>query len=171
MSRTGDSLSNIPSNQRWLRNIPATARRMVAPLGTISIHHTCAGRRRYELRVRPRPALPLHPDAGGTADFDSDAARAGSIGIVHSLRNDALGTEPARLGEHGRPILDTVFVKQDCLPWCFAARASPPVQEREIAQILAIMFDQVEGAVRAASRRRNSSNRDKPRSQPPCCQS
>jgi hypothetical protein len=42
----------------------------------------------------------------------------------------ALGTEPARTGEHGRPILDTVFVKQDCLPWCFAARASAALRSR-----------------------------------------
>jgi hypothetical protein len=46
--------------------------------------------------------LPLHGDAGGIADLDPDAARAGSIGAVDLLRHDALGTEPASVGRPRR---------------------------------------------------------------------
>jgi hypothetical protein len=49
--------------------------------------------------------LPLHGDAGGIADFDPDAARAGSIRAIDPLRNDTLGTESASMGEHGRAII------------------------------------------------------------------
>jgi hypothetical protein len=56
-------------------------------------------------------------------------------------------------------ILGDVFVEQDAR---FGLAQQPrqrslPVQEREVAKILAIML-----AVRVASRRDNSSNRDKP---------
>jgi hypothetical protein len=51
------------------------------------------------------------------------------------------------MGEDGRPILGDVFVQQDAR---FGLAQQPrqrrlPVQEREIAQILAIMLDQVKG--------------------------
>jgi hypothetical protein len=36
-----------------------------------------------------------HSDAGGIADLDPDAARAGSIGAVDSFGNDALCAKPA----------------------------------------------------------------------------
>jgi hypothetical protein len=61
-------------------------------------------------------ALPLHRDARRIADLDPDAAWAGLLGAVHSLGNDALGTEPASLGEHGRPILGDVFIELDGSP-------------------------------------------------------
>jgi hypothetical protein len=92
-------------------------------------------------------ALPLHGDAGGVADLDPDAARAGPIGAVDPLRYDALGAKLARVSQHGRPILDDVFVQQDA--WLGLAQQSRQrrlaVQEWEIAQIPAIMLDQVEG--------------------------
>jgi hypothetical protein len=52
-------------------------------------------------------------DADGIADLDPDAARAGTVGAIDLLRNDALGTELARMGEYGSPIVGNVFVKQD----------------------------------------------------------
>jgi hypothetical protein len=58
-------------------------------------------------------ALPLHSHAGGIADLDPDAARAGSIRAIDLLRNCALGPKLARMGEHGRPIFGNVFVQQD----------------------------------------------------------
>jgi hypothetical protein len=42
-----------------------------------------------------------------------DATRARSVRAVDLLRHDALGAKPARIGEHGRPMFDNVFVKQD----------------------------------------------------------
>jgi hypothetical protein len=57
--------------------------------------------------------LPLHGNAGGIADFNPDAVRAGSIGTVNPLGNDALCAKPARMGKHGRPIFENVLVKQD----------------------------------------------------------
>jgi hypothetical protein len=58
-----------------------------------------------------------------------------------------LGAKPARMGEHGRFIFGNMSVKQDAnLSVAQEPRQrSLPVQEREIAQILAIMLDQVEG--------------------------
>ena len=41
-------------------------------------------------------ALALHRDAGGIADFDPDATGARSIRAIDLLRNDTLGTEPAK---------------------------------------------------------------------------
>jgi hypothetical protein len=52
--------------------------------------------------------LPLYRDARWIADLDPDAARAGLIGAIGLLRNDALGAKPARMGEHGLPILGDV---------------------------------------------------------------
>jgi hypothetical protein len=50
------------------------------------------------------------------------------------------------MGEHGRPILGNVFVQQDAdLGIAQQARQRGlAVEERQIAQILAIMLDQVE---------------------------
>jgi hypothetical protein len=64
----------------------------------------------------PIPILapaPLHGDAGRIAHLDPCAGRAGSIGTVNPLGNDALSTEPARIGEHGRTIFGYVFVEKD----------------------------------------------------------
>jgi hypothetical protein len=60
---------------------------------------------------------------------------------------DALGATPARMGEHGKTIFVNVLVKQDAsLSIAQQARErSLSVQERESAQILAIMLDKVEG--------------------------
>ena len=48
--------------------------------------------------------LPLDGDAGGIEDLDPDGAPAGLIGTANYLGNDALGTKPAHMGEHGRPV-------------------------------------------------------------------
>jgi hypothetical protein len=87
-------------------------------------------------------SLPLHGDAGGIADLDPDAARAGSIGTVHPLGNDALGAEPACTGKHDRPIFGNVFVKQNASLGIAqqSRQRSLSVQEREIAKILTIML-------------------------------
>jgi hypothetical protein len=61
-------------------------------------------------------ALPLHGYACGIADLNPDAARSGPVGAIDRLRHDTLGAKLARVSEHGRPILDDVFVQQDaCL--------------------------------------------------------
>jgi hypothetical protein len=69
------------------------------------------------------------------------------LGTVHSLGNDALSTGPARKGEHDRPIFGDVFVEQDAgLSIAQQPRQSCfTLEKRAIAEILAIMLDQVEG--------------------------
>jgi hypothetical protein len=59
------------------------------------------------------------------------------------LRHDALGPNPARMGEHGRTILGDVFVEQDAsLSIAQETRQSClAVEKREVALILAIMLD------------------------------
>jgi hypothetical protein len=86
--------------------------------------------------------LPLHGNAGGIADLDPDAARAGAICAIDLLGNDALGAKPARMGEHGKPIFGNVFVKQDA-GLSIAQQADQrglAFEERAIA-----LLDQVEG--------------------------
>jgi len=91
-------------------------------------------------------ALPLHRNAGGIADLDPHRARPGSISAVHPLRNDALGAKPASVLEHGRAILGDVFVEQDArLRIAQQSRQRGlAVEKRAIAQILAVVLDQVE---------------------------
>jgi hypothetical protein len=48
----------------------------------------------------------LHGDACGIVDLDPDAAQAGSTRAIDLLGNEALGPKLARMGEHGRPILE-----------------------------------------------------------------
>jgi hypothetical protein len=43
----------------------------------------------------------LHGDACGIADLDPDAARAGLIGGIHLLGNDAVSAKLASMGEDG----------------------------------------------------------------------
>jgi hypothetical protein len=129
--------------------------------GGSSPHRWLPEARRFQI------SLPLYGDAGGIADLDPGAARAGPIGAVDPLRHDALGAKLARMGEHSRPILGDVFVQQDASLGIAqqARQRSLPVQEWDIAQILAIMLDQVEGVEDCGSSgltRDNSSNRDKP---------
>jgi hypothetical protein len=80
--------------------------------------------------------------------------RAGSIGAVHPLGNDALSAEMARKGEHRRPIPGDVFVGQDAgfeVAQQLRQR-SLAVKQRPTAQILAIKLDQVEGVEDRSSR-------------------
>ena len=58
-------------------------------------------------------AFLLHGYAEGIANLDPCAGRAGSIGTVNPLGNDALSTELACIGEHSRPIFGDVLVQQD----------------------------------------------------------
>jgi hypothetical protein len=50
------------------------------------------------------------------------------------------------MGEHGRPALGYVLVEQDARFGLAeqSCKRSLPVQEREIAQVLAVVLDQVE---------------------------
>jgi hypothetical protein len=91
--------------------------------------------------------LPLHGDARGIADFDPDAARTGSIGTVNSLGNDTLGAKLTSVRKDGKPILGEVFVQQDAgLDATQEARQRClSVKEGALAQILAVVLDQVEG--------------------------
>jgi hypothetical protein len=91
--------------------------------------------------------LPLHGDAGGIADLEPAAARAGLIGAVDSLGNDALSAKPAGVCKDDRAVLGDVFVEQNvCLGVAQQSRQRGlAVQERETAHILAVMLDQVEG--------------------------
>jgi hypothetical protein len=57
--------------------------------------------------------FPLHRDAGRIADLDPEAGEAGSIRAIDPLRHNALGAEPARMGEDSRPIFGNVFIEQD----------------------------------------------------------
>jgi hypothetical protein len=47
--------------------------------------------------------------AGGVADPDPDAARAGLIGAINLLRYDTLGPKPARMHKNGRAVLGRMF--------------------------------------------------------------
>jgi hypothetical protein len=90
--------------------------------------------------------LPLYRNAGGIADLDPDRTSTGSIGAIDLLRHDALDAN-ARMSEHGRPILGDVFVNQDVT---LSIEQQPrqrglAFMKRVIAQIVAIMLDQVEG--------------------------
>jgi hypothetical protein len=92
-----------------------------------------------------RAALPLHSDACGIADFNPDTARAGSIGTVQSLGNNALGAEPARIGEHGRPIFSDVLVEQDASLRIAQEPRQGCLTVEELATMQnSIMLDQVE---------------------------
>jgi hypothetical protein len=79
----------------------------------------------------------------------------------HPLGDDALGAEPAGLGEHDRAIRGDVLVEQnaslDTMQQMRQCRLA--VEERAIAQILAIvMLDQIEG-IQARGMRGLSSGR------------
>jgi hypothetical protein len=50
--------------------------------------------------------LPLDSDAGGIADLDPNRARAGSIGAVYPLGDDAFGTKLAGVREDSRPQME-----------------------------------------------------------------
>jgi hypothetical protein len=56
--------------------------------------------------------LPLEGDAGWIADLDRDAARAGSIGSIDLLRDDAFRRQAASVSEDDRAILGDVFIDQ-----------------------------------------------------------
>ena len=108
-------------------------------------------------RCSPIPilaALPLHCDAGGIAHLDPARARTGSIGAIHSLRDDALGTKLASVLEHGRTVLGDVLVEQNAS----LDTAQQPrqrglaVEERKIAKIAAIVLDRIEGIQHRAMR-------------------
>jgi hypothetical protein len=92
--------------------------------------------------MRPHSAATKAPPSGRPLVFSL-----GPVGAVRLLGNDALGAKSARIGEHGRPIFGDVLVEQDAgLGIAQQPRQrSLAVEEREIAQILAIMLDQVEG--------------------------
>jgi hypothetical protein len=81
-------------------------------------------------------------------DLDPGGTRAKAIGTVQPLGNDALGPKLAHMGEHGRPASLSIAQRPRL--------RSLPVQEWEIAQSLAIMFDQVEGVQDPGSRGRPS---------------
>jgi hypothetical protein len=91
--------------------------------------------------------LPLHGDAGGIADLDPGRTRTGSIPAIDSLGNDAFCAKPASVREDDRAVLGDVLVEQDAgLGIAQQARQRGlSVEERAIAQILAVMLDQVEG--------------------------
>jgi hypothetical protein len=74
----------------------------------------------------------------GTGRFDTG---------IDLLRHDALGAEPASIREDGRVIPGKVSVEKDAPLRSRAADAARAgsVQEWEIAQILAIVLDQIEG--------------------------
>jgi hypothetical protein len=95
--------------------------------------------------VPVRAVLSRHSDAGGIADLDPDAARARSIRAIDLLRHDALGARPARMGEHGRPILGDVFLKPDASLGIAQPRQRVLASRKwAIAHILAVMLDQIE---------------------------
>jgi hypothetical protein len=99
--------------------------------------------------------LPRHGDAGGIADLDPNATWAGLAGAVAPLRHDALGAKPTRMGEDGRTILGDVFAEQDArLDATQEARQRRvAVKEGALAQILAVVLDQVEGIEDCGPRR------------------
>src|SRR5262249_54823412 len=99
----------------------------------------------YQSPVPVCAALPLYRDARWIEDFDPDRAPPRSIGAVDPFRDDSLGAKPAGVLEHNRAILGNVFVGQDASP-AIAQQSRErrlAVEEREIAQILAVMLDQV----------------------------
>jgi hypothetical protein len=53
--------------------------------------------------------LPLHRDPGRIADFDPDAARAGSIGAIDFLRHNALCAQPASVREDAGTVVGDVL--------------------------------------------------------------
>jgi hypothetical protein len=103
--------------------------------------------------IPPLAPLPLHRNAGEIADLNPDAARAGAVGAIDPLRYDALGAKPARVVEHGRPILGEVFVEQDTSLGIAqqACQRDLALKKRTTAQIIAIVLDQVKG-MRIAAR-------------------
>jgi hypothetical protein len=112
------------------------------------------------LREKPTPAaaaaflitdsnlapLPLYGDARRIAHLDPDGARAGPVGAFDPLRNDALRPNAASVRKDGWAIYSGVFINQDAR-FGLAQQARQrgfAVEKRQIAQILAIMLDQVE---------------------------
>jgi hypothetical protein len=66
---------------------------------------------------------------------------------VHPLGDDGLGAKPASMGENDMAILDNVFVEQNASLGIAqqACQRRLAVEKREIAQILTVMLDQIEG--------------------------
>jgi len=69
-------------------------------------------------------SAPLYRDAGRVADLDPGGVRAGPVGRVDAFRNDALGTKPAGVIEHGGPVLSDMLIEQD-------PRLAPAYQPRQ----------------------------------------
>jgi hypothetical protein len=99
-------------------------------------------------------ALPLHSDAGRIADLNPDCARTGLIGAIDPLGDNALGAEPASVRKDGGAILFNVSVEQNArLGIAQQPRErSLAVEERAIAQILAVVLDQIEGVENGSAR-------------------
>jgi hypothetical protein len=81
--------------------------------------------------------------AGGIADLDPDAARAGSIPAVDSFGNDALCANPAGVREDDGAVLGEVFIEQDASRGIAQqpCQCGLAVEERAIAHILAVVLD------------------------------
>jgi hypothetical protein len=58
----------------------------------------------------------VYGDTGRITDLDPDAARAGSIGAIDSLGNDAFCTKPASVREDDWAVFGNVFIEQDASP-------------------------------------------------------
>lgn len=58
-------------------------------------------------------ALSLYGGTVGIADLDPNRAPTGSVGAIHPLRDDALGSDAAGVHEDRRAILGDVLVEED----------------------------------------------------------
>jgi hypothetical protein len=80
------------------------------------------------------------------ADLDPDRAPTRSISAVDPLGDDTLGTKPAGVSEDGGSILRQVVIERDARVRIVqqSRQLGLTIEKRAIAQILAIMLDQVE---------------------------
>jgi hypothetical protein len=91
--------------------------------------------------------LPLSGSLGDSVNGEAvNPARAPGV-VERQLAAALLIPWPTSMRENGRPIFDNMFIKQYASLSIVQQprQRSLPAQEWEIAQILAIMFDQVEG--------------------------
>jgi hypothetical protein len=81
----------------------------------------------------------------GLRTFDPDPAWAGSIGAVHPLGNNAPGPTLARTANTVAHLRRRARL-EGCPPWCgvVSRECGFAVEKRKVAQILAIVLDQVE---------------------------
>jgi hypothetical protein len=95
--------------------------------------------------IPKRAPLALHGDAGGTADLDPDPTWTGSIGAVDLLRNDTVGARRQACVKTTGPSSAMCSLNRMPAPVLHNSQRGLAAEEWDIAHILTVMLDEVEG--------------------------